>query len=76
MTKNQGKNDHIKQVCLGKIKHKSWLSAEYTLNKMRRTKDSHLLEIYRCPFCKDLHIGHNKKLDKRPNKKTDQAKKA
>jgi len=48
-----------KNACLGKIQHKSMLAAEYVLSRMSG-KDSHLLEIYRCRFCKFYHIGHNK----------------
>lgn len=47
-----------KKACLGKIKHKSMLSAEYVLNRMYG-RDVHLLEIYRCVICKNFHIGHN-----------------
>lgn len=48
------------RMCFGKIKHKSFLSAEYTLSQLKG-KESHLLEIYNCPFCKTFHIGHNRK---------------
>lgn len=48
-----------KKMCCGKIKHKSRLAAEYIFNQMNG-KDSHLLEIYPCPFCKFHHIGHNR----------------
>jgi hypothetical protein len=49
-----------KSMCYGKIKHKSMLAAQYTLDQMNG-KDSHLLEIYPCPFCQGFHIGHNRK---------------
>lgn len=52
-----------KKMCFGKIKHKSWLAAEYILSQMKG-KDSHLLEIYPCPFCEFHHIGHNRKKQK------------
>lgn len=48
-----------KKACLGKIKHKSMLSAEYILNRMGG-KNVHLLEIYKCVVCNFFHIGHNK----------------
>jgi hypothetical protein len=47
-----------KRACYGKIQHKSMLAAEHILNRMNG-KNSHLLEIYKCPFCKFFHIGHN-----------------
>lgn len=48
-----------KKSCLGKVQHKSMLAAQYILDRMGG-KDSHLLEIYKCTFCKCFHIGHNK----------------
>lgn len=48
-----------KKTCFGKIQHKSLLSAKHILDKMNG-KDSHLLEIYECPFCDFFHIGHNR----------------
>ena len=50
-----------KSACLGKVKHKTMLAAEASLDDMYKdasVKDWHNLEIYRCLFCKDLHIGH------------------
>lgn len=52
-----------KSACVtGKIKHTSISSAQYVFDRMGGNKDkkSHLLEIYKCQFCKMFHIGHNK----------------
>lgn len=61
--KNQEKKasnyGHAKSACLGKVQHKSMLGAEYTLQRMNG-RDSHLLEVYKCHFCKFYHIGHNR----------------
>jgi hypothetical protein len=57
------KLERAKRSCLGKIKHKSRLSAEYVLDRMNG-RDSHLLEIYQCKVCKFFHIGHSQKKDK------------
>jgi hypothetical protein len=46
-----------KKACYGKTKHKSWLAAEYILD--RHKNDPHL-HIYKCPYCKFLHLGHSK----------------
>lgn len=60
----KARHEIAKRTCYGKIKHKSWLAAEYIFNQMRG-KDSHLLEIYSCPFCKKYHIGHNKQKEEK-----------
>lgn len=57
-----------KKSCLGKIQHRSRLSAEYVFLRMNG-KDSHLLEIYQCVFCKFYHIGHNKIKDENSKSK-------
>ncbi len=49
-----------KRMCLGKIKHKSMLSAEYVFYAMGR-RNNNLLEIYKCPLCHYFHIGNNNK---------------
>lgn len=56
------RHEIAKRTCYGKIKHKSRLAADYVLSQMSG-KDCHLLEIYKCPFCKFFHIGHNKQKD-------------
>lgn len=61
------------KTCLGKVKHKSRLAAEYYLDHIHK-RGKYNLEIYNCPFCKFFHIGHNKKLDPlRKNKKSETA---
>lgn len=45
------------KACWGKTKHKSMLAAEYVLDQHRN--EPHLC-IYRCPYCKFLHLGHSK----------------
>lgn len=60
--KRKGRNnkERAKSSCHGKIQHRSMLAAQYILDRMCvRGKKSHLLEIYKCPFCNTLHIGHN-----------------
>lgn len=56
--KYSGKRKYIEKSCLGKVQHKSFLAAEYILDRMNG-KNSHLLEIYKCSFCEYYHIGHN-----------------
>jgi hypothetical protein len=60
---------HAKSACYGKIPHKSMLAAQYILDRMSG-KRSHLLEIYKCQFCKTFHIGHNRLLDTNNKVKT------
>lgn len=52
------------KMCLGKDKHKSLLSAQYVFDNFTtyRHKTS-TLTIYKCPFCKDYHIGNDIKND-------------
>ena len=50
---------HAKKACLGKIQHRSMLAAQYIFDRMYGN-GSHLLEIYKCSYCKTFHIGHNK----------------
>lgn len=72
MTRKRGRKipNKAKSACLGKIKHKSMLAAEYTLDRMRlNVKDNHLLEVYKCEFCKFYHIGHNYKNKNAEDKK-------
>ena len=57
-------SQHAKNACYGKIQHRSMLAAQYILNRMNG-KNSHLLEIYKCPFCKTFHIGHNRLLEQK-----------
>lgn len=52
-----------KKMCLGKIKHRSKLAADFELEslfKAKRTPDKAELEVYECHFCKHYHIGHSK----------------
>lgn len=49
-----------KRGCFGKIQHKSMLSAEYVLSRMK-SKKSGILGIYKCTFCDFYHIGHDNK---------------
>lgn len=58
MTKQQKSLALAKKACLGKVKHKSMLAAEFVLNRMKGP-NSHRLEIYKCKFCHWYHIGHN-----------------
>jgi hypothetical protein len=57
----------IKVHCLGKVKHKSLLGANYVREQMR---ECHLMDVYKCKFCKNYHIGHaqirNKKKKHKP----------
>ena len=46
------------RACLGKVKHKSMLAANYVFDRMRG-KGCHQLEVYPCPYCKFFHIGNN-----------------
>lgn len=56
MAKDSPRKLKLRQArCLGKVKHKSFTSAEYVLYLMRNNNE---LEIYKCSFCKDFHIGH------------------
>jgi len=55
-----------KKACLGKVKHKSMLAAEFVLNKMKGP-NSYSLEIYSCRFCNFFHIGHNHKKEYEKN---------
>jgi hypothetical protein len=56
--KKKSSLEYAKSSCYGKIQHKSMLSAQYILDRMNGRR-SHLLEIYKCQFCKTFHIGHN-----------------
>lgn len=48
-----------KASCLGKTKHKTMLAAQTELNHLIKYADKvNSLEIYKCKFCKDLHIGN------------------
>lgn len=48
-----------KNSCLGKVKHKTMLSAQTDLNSLLKiAKKEHSLTIYKCDFCKYLHIGN------------------
>lgn len=58
----------IKKGCLGKVKHKSLLAAEYVLDEMR---DRAVMNIYKCRFCHHYHIGHDK--DLAPKKKINES---
>lgn len=51
----------LKKKCLGKVQHRSYTGATYALDNVVHDKRKHLLEIYRCPVCNFLHIGHNTK---------------
>ena len=75
MTKKTSNKGVLRNSCLGKIRHKSLLAAEYTLSKMRG-KESHLLEIYPCKFCKSYHIGHNRKNGNPKNKSVEKGEKS
>ena len=46
-----------RKMCDGKTQHKSLLAAEYVLNQYRNDST---IGIYKCPFCKFHHLGHNK----------------
>lgn len=52
----------MRKMCLGKIKHKSRLAAQYYIDHIPH-RDKSTLNMYDCPFCKGIHIGHNKDLD-------------
>lgn len=59
------KSKALKSACLGKIAHKTIISAQYVLDAME-IKQGHILHIYKCEFCKNFHIGH--KLGTKPVK--------
>lgn len=40
--------------CAGKVKHKTYLGAEYALDNNRQNKNA---QIYKCKECKHFHIG-------------------
>lgn len=42
--------------CLGKVQHRSALSAKYALDNMPN-KDRHLLNYYKCQHCGCWHLG-------------------
>ncbi len=64
---NKKEENYIrKKTCDGKYKHKSMISAEYQLQKTPRSEN---VEIYKCPFCKYLHIGHSRKKKRNKPKK-------
>lgn len=67
--KKRYNKERAKSACYGKIQHRSMLAAQYILDRMNG-KRSHLLEIYKCPYCKSFHIGHNRFLDTKNNAKT------
>ncbi len=49
-----------KKGCFGKDKYKSKLAAEYVFDNFKGRANA-ILEIYKCTFCNNYHIGHNKK---------------
>lgn len=57
----------LKRQCLGKVAHKTLSSAEYVLDRMRAVGE--ILEIYKCTFCKQYHIGHKPGTNKKKTKK-------
>lgn len=50
--------------CDGKIVYKYLTSAEYALDN----NDDKTMEIYKCDFCKNYHLGHSNKLKKKKKK--------
>jgi rubrerythrin len=67
--KKRHNKERAKSACYGKIQHRSMLAAQYILDRMNGRK-SHLLEIYKCPFCNTFHIGHNRLLEVNNKSKT------
>ena len=63
MRKNRKDFELSKRMCLGKTKHASENAAKYILGQISfRGKESHLLSVYQCKFCKKFHIGHDRKI--------------
>lgn len=48
-----------KKSCDGKIKHESYLAAEYYLYNISSRSEE--VEIYKCIFCNKFHLGHTTK---------------
>lgn len=55
--KNKKDLDTYKNKCAGKIAHTTLSSAEYILSRMK-LKPNEIMEIYKCKFCDNYHIGH------------------
>lgn len=47
-----------RKSCLGKIQYEYYSGAVYALSKHRNKEE---LEIYKCRFCKNYHLGHGNK---------------
>lgn len=49
--------DGFLKGCAGKVKHKTYLGAEYARNENHNSKNS---SIYKCKYCSSYHIGTTK----------------
>jgi len=47
------------KCCAGKIRHPSMGAAEAHLRALARV-DSRPMDVYRCLFCKQWHVGHTR----------------
>ena len=53
-----------RRSCTEKVKYKTWYDAIRRLFIYREEKEVMVDSVYRCPFCKNLHLGHHKNKSK------------
>lgn len=53
-------NEHRSQhnVCLGKVAYLDWTHAKKIAKKIRRNQSARAM-VYRCRFCRGIHVGNN-----------------
>lgn len=44
--------------CQSKRTYRTWHAAEQVARRIRRNHDE-IVGVYRCPICRDFHVGHS-----------------